>query len=283
MNWLFAPGLLSSGPVLKAALVGAVVAVACAPIGVFTVARGQSFAGHAYADITSAGGSTSALFGFSPLFGFIGLALVGAGAMEALSSRDSKARDRDLVTGTVFGAALGLAALFLYLQSTQQATTGTAVTIMFGSLFVVGPQTWPVVLPTAAIALAGSATFFRPLLLATVSPDLATARGLRPRVLSAAHNGLLATSVALSALTIGAVLSTALLVGPAAAGTRLGRAPGEAMAWAAGIGVASVWGGIWLAYDSYRWPPAGQGWPVSFFVVALVTLAYAASRLRRAR
>jgi zinc/manganese transport system permease protein len=29
-----------------------------------------------------------------------------------------------------------------------------------------------------------------------------------------------------------------------------------------------------MAYDSYDWPPLGQGWPVSFFVVTLIFLAY---------
>ena len=48
---------------------------------------------------------------------------------------------------------------------------------------------------------------------------------------------------------------------------------------AAGIGVAATWVGIVLAYDSYDWPPAGHGWPVSFFVVTLVFVVYLLSGL----
>jgi zinc/manganese transport system permease protein len=90
-------------------------------------------------------------------------------------------------------------------------------------------------------------------------------------------------------VTIGAILSTAVLVGPPAAALRLTRRPGVAIAWAAAIGLAVTWLGILLAYDSYYWPPAGRGWPVSFFVVALVLVVYLladlAARLatRRAR
>ena len=40
-----------------------------------------------------------------------------------------------------------------------------------------------------------------------------------------------------------------------------------------------MWLGILLAYDSYYWPPLHHGWPVSFFVVTLVLLAYLASRV----
>jgi zinc/manganese transport system permease protein len=53
------------------------------------------------------------------------------------------------------------------------------------------------------------------------------------------------------------------------------------MAASAVIGVAATWIGVVLAYDSYYWPPHGHGWPVSFFVVVLVILAYLATYLRR--
>jgi len=41
-----------------------------------------------------------------------------------------------------------------------------------------------------------------------------------------------------------------------------------------------MWAGILLAYDSYEWAPAGHGgWPVSFFVVTLIFIAYLLSGL----
>jgi zinc/manganese transport system permease protein len=114
-----------------------------------------------------------------------------------------------------------------------------------------------------------------------LSPDLAAARGVNVRLLGVAYLAALAISVSLSAVVIGAVLSTALLIGPAAAGLRMARSPARAMAASAVIGVAATWIGVVLAYDSYYWPPHGHGWPVSFFVVVLVILAYLATYLRR--
>jgi zinc/manganese transport system permease protein len=49
------------------------------------------------------------------------------------------------------------------------------------------------------------------------------------------------------------------------------------------IGVGAMWLGILLAYDSYYWPPLHHGWPVSFFVVTIVLLAYISSRAIPAR
>jgi zinc/manganese transport system permease protein len=90
----------------------------------------------------------------------------------------------------------------------------------------------------------------------------------------------MALAVALAAVTIGAILSTALLVGPAATALGLTRRPGRAIIASGLIGLAITWLGILLAYDSYYWPPLQHGWPVSFFVVTLVLIAYVASRSR---
>jgi zinc/manganese transport system permease protein len=87
---------------------------------------------------------------------------------------------------------------------------------------------------------------------------------------------LLSLAVTLSAMTVGAVLSTALLIGPAATALRITRRPLMAMLMATILGLVATWGGIVLAYDSFYWTP-GHGWPVSFFIVALIFIAYLAS------
>jgi zinc/manganese transport system permease protein len=74
-------------------------------------------------------------------------------------------------------------------------------------------------------------------------------------------------------MTVGAILSTALLIGPAAIALRLARRPGAALLLSAAIGLAASWGGLLMAYDSYYWTP-GHGWPVSFCIVALIFGAY---------
>ena len=79
----------------------------------------------------------------------------------------------------------------------------------------------------------------------------------------------LAVAVGLSALAIGAILSTALLIGPAATALRLTNRTGAALIAAAVIGVVATWLGVLLAYDSYYWGSGHNGYPVSFFIVAL--------------
>jgi zinc/manganese transport system permease protein len=138
----------------------------------------------------------------------------------------------------------------------------------------VGSSTLPLVLALALIVLVALTVLARPLLLASTSPELAAARGVPVGPVGFAYLLALSLSVALCAITIGSILSTALLVGPAAAALRIARRPGRAMAAAAALGVAATWLGVLLAYDSYEWPPHHRGWPVSFFVVALVFAEY---------
>ena len=273
---LFAPGFFASAPVHIALLAGGVAALVSGVVGAFTVLRGQSYAGHALADVSVTGGSASFLIGISPLWGFAGAGLIAAGVMDMIGIR--RPRGRDLATGIVRGAGLGLAALFLYWDATSTNATGVAITVLFGSLFTVSASVLPLVIVLSVIALGVVVVGYRPLLLSSVSADLAVVRGVRVRVVGLAILIAIALAVSLSALTIGTILSTALLVGPAATALRLTSRPGLATVLAAAIGVAATWLGILLAYDSFTWPPAHNGWPVSFFVVALIFAGYLAAQ-----
>jgi zinc/manganese transport system permease protein len=283
MSTVFAPGFFSSDPVHVALAIGGISALVCGVVGTFTVLRGQSYAGHALADISVTGGSASFLTSISPLWGFAGTGVLAAGVMDMIGARQP--RGRDLATGIVRGAGLGLAALFLYWAATSTSTTGSAVTILFGSMFTIAPGTVPLVAAFGLPAVLIVAVLFRPLLLSSVSAELAAARGVRVRLCGLACLIAIALAVSLAAISVGAILSTALLVGPAAIALRLTRSPGRATAAAAVIGIAATWIGIVLAYDSFNWPPGHNGWPVSFFIVVLIFAGYLAAQLagRRGR
>jgi zinc/manganese transport system permease protein len=279
MHYVFEPGFFASGPVHVALAVGTVIAITSAVVGVFTVIRGQSFAGHSLADIATTGGSGAFLVGVNQFWGFLAFGAGAAAFMEMIGVQ--RRRGRDVATGVVLGAALGLAALFLYLGTQSSSTTGASFTILFGSIFVITTSTIPALIASALLALATVVVLARVLLLSSLSPDIAAARGVPVRAVGAAFLMALAVAVALSAMIIGAVLSTALLIGPAATALRLARSPVKAVVTAAVLGVLAVWIGIVLAYDSFYWPPAGRGWPVSFFVVTLVVVGYLLTFLRR--
>jgi zinc/manganese transport system permease protein len=278
---VFGPGFFTSPQVHVAASIGAIVAVVSAATGVFTVMRGQSFAGHALGDVSAAGGSGALLLGLTPLPGFVGAGIAGAGVMDMIGVQ--RLRGRDLATGIVLGAAIGLSALFLYLGTTSGSATGATQQILFGSIFTTTPRTVVAVAILGVLALACLGAIARPLLLATLSPDIAAARGAPVRLVGLLFMLALAVSVALSALAIGAILSTALLIGPAAAALRVTTTVPRALVTACLTGVAATWLGILLAYDSYYWGAGHQSLPVSFFIVAIIFVTYLAAGLPAAR
>ena len=144
LRYLVEPGFLGSEPAHIALAVGAVVAVTSAVVGVFTVTRGQSFAGHSLADIATTGGSGAFLIGINQFWGYLAFGAGAAAFMEMIGIQ--RRRGRDVATGVVLGAALGLAALFLYLGTQYSTTTGASFTILFGSMFVLTPSTVPVLI-----------------------------------------------------------------------------------------------------------------------------------------
>ena len=89
LHAVFEPGFFSSGPVHVALAVGGLVALVSGIVGSFAVVRGQSYAGHALADISVTGGSASFLVGVSPLWGFVGVG--GAGRRGDGHDRDPAA------------------------------------------------------------------------------------------------------------------------------------------------------------------------------------------------
>ena len=141
LRYIFEPGFFASGPVHIALAVGTVVAVTSAVVGLFTVTRGQSFAGHSLADIATTGGSGAFLIGINQFWGYLAFGAGAAAFMEMIGIQ--RRRGRDVATGVVLGAALGLAALFLYLGTQYSSTTGASFTILFGSMFVITPSTVP--------------------------------------------------------------------------------------------------------------------------------------------
>lgn len=276
LHVLFAPGFFTSSEVWNALLIGTVVALVSGIVGVFAVIRSQSFAGHALGDFGATGASAAYLVGVNAVWGFLGIGVVAGVIMDSFVRRP---RERDLTTGIFLAFLLGVGSLLLYFQTQTSSTSGAPITILFGSLFLVDPTLVPVIVALGILTLLVMVIIYRPLLLSSIHPDVAAARGIRVRLISILFMSALAMAVEQSAIAVGALMSTALLIGPAATAVRFTKRPLLAMLISAGVGVVALWLGVILAYDSYVWPPTGRGWPVSFFVATLLLLFYLCTRI----
>jgi zinc/manganese transport system permease protein len=255
--------MLEDGFVINALAAGAIVAVVAGAVGFFLVLRGQTFAGHALSHVGFAGATGAVLVGVSPFWGLVALTLAAGLAMGLLGDRVS---GRDVAIGMVLSLSLGLGLLFLHFY-TSFATRATS--LLFGNVFSVDRGTVWTLAVLGLACLMALAVMARPLLFATLQPDLAEARGVSVRLVSVLFMAIVAIAVAEAAQIVGVLLVFTLMVGPAAAAQRLSTRLGQGLLLTVIIGLAETWAGITLAYHT--------DWPTSFWIAALSGLVYFAS------
>src|SRR3954452_3379925 len=143
-----------------------IVALVSGLVGYFLVMRGQTFAGHALSHIGFAGATGAGLMGLAPIWGLIGFTLAAGIGMGALGERVS---NRDVAIGVVLALALGFGLLFLHYHA-GFATQATA--LLFGNVLAVSLPTIWTLAGLSAVTLAGLAFIMRPLIFATLQPEL---------------------------------------------------------------------------------------------------------------
>jgi zinc/manganese transport system permease protein len=237
-----------------------IVAVVSGLVGYFLVMRGQTFAGHALSHIGFAGATGAGLIGLAPLWGLLGFTLAGGIVMGALSDRIS---NRDVAIGIVLALALGFGLLFLHYY-TSFATQATA--LLFGNVLAVDHGMIGTLAALAAVTLVALAAIMRPLIFATLQPELAEAKGVPMRFVSTAFLAIVAVAVSECAQIVGVLLVFTLMVGPPAAAQRVTVGLWSGLVVAAALAVAEAWLGITVAYYT--------DWPVSFCIAVLSALGY---------
>jgi zinc/manganese transport system permease protein len=251
----------------NAYLAGTFVALACGVVGWFTVLRGQVFAGDALSHVAFVGAIAAAVVGVDERVGLFALTLGLAAVMAGLGRR---AQADDVTIGVVFSWVLGIGVLLIAVLST--GTSGgnglIVANTLFGSIFGLsagqGVVAAMVGLGVVLVALA----IARPLLFASVDPQLAILQGVPVKVLGLVLLGLIGAVTAEGTQAIGALLVLGLIAAPAGAALQLTRKPYLGMGLSAVIALAAMWGGIALSYAIPSLPP-------STAIVGLAVGAYA--------
>ena len=244
-----------------------IVAVLAGIVGYFLVLRGQTFAGHALSHVGFTGATGAVLVGASPLWGMVGVTLVAGIDMGALGEKLS---GRDVAIGVILSLSLGFGLLFLHFF-TAYATQATA--LLFGNVLGVNHETLVVLAGLAVVSLGALAVIMRPLLFASLQPELAEAKGVSLRLVSILFLAITALAVAASTQIVGVLLVFALMVGPAAAAQNVATRLSTGVLLAAVFALGQAWLGLTLAYYT--------DWPTSFWITILAAGVYGLSLLGR--
>lgn len=252
----------------NAFLAGTLVALVAGIIGYFMVVRGQSFAGHSLANVGFAGATGATLIGAPPVAGLFVAGILAALGIHALGVNTRQTRRSDIAIGATFTASLALGYLFVHLSTSANAST--IYDVLFGDVVGIADGDVLTTAIAAVLLLAVMALIARPLLFASLDPDVAAARGVPVRALDISYLVLLAVVVALAVQVVGVLLIFALLVTPAAIAQQLTTRPLVSVALAVALALAFTWLGLAVAYFTV--------YPTGFFITTFAFATYVLTR-----
>lgn len=253
----------------NAFLAGTLIAAVAGAVGYFMVLRGQSFAGHTLANIGFAGAAGASLMGLSPVVGLLCFEILAALGIDWLGGEQTKPQwGQDVAIGTVQTFALGLGLFFVQLST---AHTAGIYALLFGAVLGISDRDVSVIAVTALVTLAGLMGIARPLLFASIDPEVAAARGIPTRLLNRVFLLLLAFAVSQAVQVVGVLLIFALLVTPAAIAQRITARPPIAIGLSIAFAIAFTWAGLAVGYFT--------PYPVGFFITSFAFGTYIFVRL----
>jgi zinc/manganese transport system permease protein len=253
-------------PLVRNSLIaGAMLGLLGGLIGVFVMARDLPFAVHGVSELSFAGAAGALLLGADVVLGSIVGSLIAAVILGFLGQR---ARDRNSIIGVLMPFGLGLGILFLALYKGRAANKFGLLT---GQIVSVDNTALTSLIVTSLLVFAVLLLIWRPLMFASVDPDVAAARGVPVALLSPLFMVLLGCAVALSIQIVGALLVLTLLCTPAAAAMKVTASPVLTPLLSVLFATCSVVGGILIAL--------GTSIPISPYVTTISFTIYLVCRI----
>ena len=244
-------------------LVATIVAPVAGVVGFFVVLRGSAFPAHAIPKGAFAGAAGAALLGLSTLLGLAVFSVLGALGIGALGRRGR----RDVATALALVMMLALGSAFLSRTTEYEPQI---YSLLFGEVLGVSTTELLPVAILGAVCIVAVLALYRPLMLSSVVPEIAAAKGVRSYRMEMCFLIVVALATAMTVPVVGALLIFSLMIGPPAAARSITSRPLAAMLLSVAIALVTVWISIAASYL--------YNWPVGFFVGALGALSYGAGR-----
>ncbi len=260
-----------------ALLAAAFVAVTCGLISPFVVTRGMAFAVHGTSELAFTGAAAGLVVADNAIGGALIGALVFALVIGVLGVRE---RERDSTIGVILAFGLGMGVLLL---SHYHGFATAATNILFGNIFGIRVDQLYGLVAIGVVVLLAIAALFRPLLFASIDPEVARARGLPVRTLGIVFLVVVAFTVTEAAQIVGTLLVLSLAITPAAAAQRYSPTPLVVTALSVAFALLAAVGGVLASLASSTVKPTVFVTSISFalYVIARVAGPIVMRRRRR--
>jgi zinc/manganese transport system permease protein len=173
----------------------------------------------------------------------------------------------DAVTALTLVFMLGLGALFL---SWSEEYASAIYALLFGEVLGVSTNQVLATAVLGVVCILAVVTLYRPLLLTSVIPEVAEARGVRTQRMEMCFLVVVALVTTMSVPVVGALLMFSLMIGAPGAARSFTGNPLGALSLSVALSVTIVWVAIAASYET--------DWPVGFFVGVLGAVFFIAGR-----
>jgi zinc/manganese transport system permease protein len=257
-------------PAVQHALIAAtLVAIISGLIGPFVVTRRAAFAVHGVSELSFTGAVAGLVWADNAVLGALLGSLVVATGIGLLGVRES---ERDAAIGVTLAFGLGVG---VFLLSRYHASARAAQNILFGQIFGVSNGQLLLLLAVAGAVLLAILVLYRPLLFASVDPEVAAARGVPVKVVGLVFLFVLAVTVTEAAQIVGTLLVLSLAITPAAAAHRLSARPVVVAGLSVFFALLASDGGLILSLTRLN----STNVPASAFITAISFAVYLSARL----
>ena len=251
-------------------------ALVAGPLGCFVIWRRMAYFGDTMAHSALLGVALALLLDINITLGVFAVASLIAIALILLQ------RQAGLSTDALLGIlSHSTLAVGLVLVTTMSWVRVDLIGFLFGDILAVTRPDIVLIYAGGAAVLLLLVLFWRPLLAATISPEIAEAEGQNPERARILLMLLIAVTFSIAMKLVGVLLITSLLIIPAATARRLSTSPEQMAVIAALLGAGAATGGL---FGSRQWDtPSGPSIVVAALALFLISLIIRTPLWRRGR
>jgi zinc transport system permease protein len=273
------------GFVVNALICGVLIGPLLGGMGTMVVVKRMAFFSQAIGNSAMTGVAIGVLLGESvqePYFSMFGFCVLFGLVLNYTRNRTKMSPDT--LIGVFLAVSLALGSSLLLFVSAK-VNTHILEAVLFGSILTVSDTDINVLLAVCILCVLVAVPLFNHMLLASLNPSLAAARGVRVRLLEYVFIVLITILTVACVKIIGAVLVEALLLIPAAAARNLVSSVRGFVAWSIGFSTVSVMAGIYIPMQWDLALPSGGAIVLvaAFFFLVTTIIRATSSRFREAR
>ena len=205
---------------LRAIIAGICVALIAGPLGCFVIWRRLSYFGDTLSHASLLGVAVAILLETNFTFSIFGVS--GAVSLFLIYLRVKTSLPSDALLGLLAHSVLAVGIVVLGFMTWVRIDL---LSLLFGDILAVSVTDIWLIFFGGILVLLTLAAIWRPLFADTVSPDLAEAEGMRPKLVRIIFTLMLALVISVSIKIVGVLLITGLLIIPAAAARNLASGP----------------------------------------------------------